>query len=357
MNPEPAPKASPTPLILNPRHLEILAACWEYRLLTARDFQHLLNVKSRSYVRRLLRELADKQYVFDVPLPHVRSGGTEKLYLLGRRGRRYLARAEGLPVAGYWLPGKSRQFSIGHLMHDLALARFLIALRVFCNTQQDIRLAEVRTQYEIAREPLLAEAAENSTAGETTSRVVPDAWVNVELLTHGTPHKSSPLLIEIDRGTTWRQVFSQRVAARLSYIRPNGLYRRIFATDSVRILYLTLAGSTRRDSLARWCQQTLVAEDREAWAGVFLFAEAPFETMYKEAHSLFSDAVWVIPGQHTPVRLFGEETNYAGTRSAAGTPHDGLPAGTGGLLAGCAGGSAHAPVGGVDESVACLRYS
>jgi Replication-relaxation len=356
MNPDPPPKASPKLLILKPRHREMLESCWQYRLLTARDFQHLLRLRSRSHVRRLLGELAEKQYVFDVPLPHVRSGGAEKLYLLGSRGRRYLARAEGLPVAGYWLPGKSRQFSYGHLMHDLALARFLIALRVFCNTQQDIRLAEVRTQYEIAREPLLAEAAENSTAGETTPRVVPDAWVNVELLNHGTPHKSSPLMIEIDRGTTWRQVFCQRVAARLSYIRPNGLYRRIFATDSVRILYLTLAGSARRDSLARWAREALVSEDREAWAGVFLFAEASFETMYEEAHSLFSDAAWYHPGQHTPVRLFGEETNHHGNREGATRP-DGLTAGTGGLLAGCAGGSAHGPLGGADESVACLRYS
>jgi hypothetical protein len=179
-------------MILGPRHLEMLLACWQYRLLTARDFQQLLRLRSRSYVRRLLGELVEKQYVFDVPLPHVRSGGTEKLYLLGSRGRRYLARAEGLPVAGYWLLGKSRQFSDGYLMHDLALARFLIALRVFCNTQQDIRLAEVRTQYEIAREPLLAEAAENSTAGETTPRVVPDAWVNVELLNLGADPLSDP---------------------------------------------------------------------------------------------------------------------------------------------------------------------
>jgi hypothetical protein len=298
-------------MIPGPRHVEMLEACWQYGLLTAGDFQRLLNLKSRSHVRTLLGELcrgerdAKRGYLFRVPLPHARLGGTEHVYFLSSRGKTYLAREEGLPVAGYWPRGKARQFSIGHLMHNLALARFLIALRTFCNSQQDIRLAEVRTQYELARDPLLAAKPSGSSQEDVPPRVVPDAWVNVELLTHGTPPKSSPLLVEIDRGTTWRQVFCQRVAARLSFIRPNGLYRRVFATDSVRILYLTTAGCTRRDSLARWCQQILVAEDREAWAAVFLFAAVPFATMYEEAHSLFSDAVWVIPGQHTPVCLFG----------------------------------------------------
>jgi hypothetical protein len=343
--------------------VELLLACWQYGLLTAGDFQHLLMLRSRSHVRTLLGELcrgerdAKRGYLFRVPLPHARPGGTEHVYFLGSRGRHYLAREEGLPVTGYWRPpGKAQQLTFGRLLHDLAVNRFLICLRSWCNSQQDIRLAEFRTQDEIAREPLLAEAANNSTAEEGPSRVVPDAWVNVQLLNPAPPHKSSPLLIEIDRGTTWRQVFSQRVAARLSYIRPNGLYRKIFATDRVRILYLT-TGCTRRDTLARWCQQTLADEDREDWARVFLFAEASFATMYETAHSLFSDAVWVIPGQHTPVRLFGEERNYAGTRAAAGTQHDGLTTGTGGLLAGCAGGSAHGPLGGADESMACLRYS
>jgi hypothetical protein len=340
-------------MIPGPRHVELLEACWQYGLLTAGDFQRLLNLKSRSYVRTLLGELcrgerdAKRGYLFRVPLPHARLGGTEHVYFLGSRGLSYLAREEGLPVTGYWKPGKARQLSYGHLLHDLTLARFLISLRVFCNSQQDIRLAELRTQYEL-RDPLLAEAANSSTAGETPPKVVPDAWVNVELLTHGTPPKFAPCLVEIDRGTTWRQVFCQRVAARLSFIRPNGLYRRIFATESVRILYLTTAGSARRDSLARWCQQTLVAEDREAWAEVFLFAAASFETMYEKAHSLFSDAVWYHPDQHTPVRLFGEETNHDGKRGA-GTEPDGLRARTGGAMAGCAGSGADGPLGGADE--------
>jgi hypothetical protein len=290
-------------MILGPRHRELLVACWQYGLFTAGDCQRLLNLRSASHVRKLLGDLcggerdAGRRYLFRVPLPHEHAGGTDHVYFLASRGRAYLAREEGLPVAGYWRPRKARQLSYGHLIHNLTLARFLIALRLFCNAQQDIRLAELRTQYEIASDPLLAE--------ETPPRVVPDAWVHVELLNPAPPHKSSPLMIEIDRGTTWRQVFGQRVAARLSFIRPQGLYRKIFATDSVRILYLTTAGSTRRDSLARWCQQTLADEDREAWASVFLFAEAPFETMYEEAHSLFTDAVWHRPGQHTALRLFG----------------------------------------------------
>jgi hypothetical protein len=297
-------------MILGPRHVEILLACRQYGLLTAPDFQHLLKLRSRSHVRTLLRELcagegdAERGYLFRVPLPHARPGGTEHVYFLARRARAYLARQEGLRVEWFWIPGKARQVSVGRLMHNLTLARFLIALRVFCDTRTDIRLAEVRTQYEIARDPLLAEAAKHSTAEETPPRVVPDAWVNVELWNYGPPPRVSPLLVEIDRGTEYSRAFQERLRARLAFIRPQGLYRRMFATDRVRILYLTTAGSTRVDCLARWTMETLTAEDREDWATVFLFAETSFETLYEKTHSLFSEAAWKQPGQLKAVRLF-----------------------------------------------------
>jgi hypothetical protein len=307
-------------MILSRRHVELLVVCSQYGVLTTGDFQQQLHIRSAGHMRKLLGELcggvdgAARGYLFRVPLPRSRPGGIEHVYFLASRGRSYLARAEGVPVAWYRPPGKARQISYGHLIHNLTVARFLISLQVFCNTntQHDLRLAEFRTQYEIARDPLLAETEKkaedakkdkNSTSQQTPQRVVPDAWVNVELLNSGSAPKSSPCLIEIDRGTTWKTVFCERIAARLSFTR--GLYRRMFATDSVRILFVTTAGSARRDNLAKWTYDTLVAEERENWSGVFLFAEVSFETMYAQAHELFSDAVWVIPGRPHAVRLFG----------------------------------------------------
>jgi hypothetical protein len=286
-------------MILGPRHLEMLLACWQYGLLTASDVQRLVKLRSASHVRKLLGELcggADevaRQYLFRVSLPHAHPGGTEKVYFLGSRGRAYLTRAEGLPVAGYWRPGKARQVSYGHLMHNLTVTRFLIALRAFCNTRQDIRLAEMRTQYELAH---------TIPAEEGTTKVVPDAWVNA-MVQNGLQQEFAPLLIEVDRGTQWQQAFKQRLCSRLSFIRPKGTYERIFGTKSVTIVYLTTAGE-RRDSLARWAAEVLAAEGREDWAELLLFGEATFQTMYEEAHRLFAEKSWYHPGSSAPVPLF-----------------------------------------------------
>jgi hypothetical protein len=284
-----------------PRHLELLEACWQYRLLTAGDFQRLLHVKSRSHVRKLLGDLcggegdAERGYLFRVPLPHARSGGTEQVYFLGSRGRSYLAREEGLPVAGYWRPGKARQFSYGHLIHDLTVNRFLIALRTWCNTQQDIHLAEVRTQYELAH---------TIPAQEGITKVVPDAWVNA-LVQNGAQQEFAPLLIEVDRGTQWQHAFKQRLRSRLSFIRPKGTYERIFGTTSVTIVYVTTAGGGRRDTMRHWAAEVFTKEQREEYAEVFLFGNVEFEKLYDHAPRLFTAPVWHRASGGAPVRLFG----------------------------------------------------
>jgi hypothetical protein len=291
-------------MILGPRHREMLLACWQYRLLTASDFQQLLNLKSRPHVRRLLGELcggadgADREYLFRVPLPQTRTGGTEKAYFLGSRGRDYLAREEGLPVVWYWRPGKARQhISYGHLIHDLTVNRFLISLHTWCNAQQHIRLAEIRTQYELAH---------TIPTQEGITKVVPDAWVNVELLrTNGAKPEYAPLLIEIDRGSQYSHAFKDRLLSRLAFIRSTGPYSTIFGTKLVTIVYLTTAGVMRRNTMARWGQEILAQEKRQDWAEVFLFGSVQFETFYEQAPRLFTEPVWRRPDGGAPVHLFG----------------------------------------------------
>jgi hypothetical protein len=278
----------------------MLLACRQYRYLSALDFLHLGGFKSLPHVRRLLRELcggadgAERPYLFRVPLPHARPGGTEKLYFLTSRARHYLAREEGLEVEWYWRYGRARQVSPGHLIHDLTANRFLIALRSWCNRQEDIHLAEIRTQDELARA---------IPTQEGTPKVVPDAWVNVEIVTNSSHPERVPLILEIDGGTQWQLAFKERLAARLAFIRSDGLYKQIFATEFVTIVYLTIAGARRADAMARWAREAVAAEQGEDWAEVLLFGHVEFEKLYEQANMLFSEPVWQRPDGGA-VRLF-----------------------------------------------------
>jgi hypothetical protein len=296
----------------------ILRAAWEYWYLTARDVQRLLDVKSLPHVRGVLRRLcggrdfAEGQYLLRCPIPQTRKGGIEKFYTLGIQGRDFVASEMGLPVEGYYQPAKTAQRSYGTLMHDLSLTRFLIALRTWCHRQEHLSLSEIRTQYELAHDPLLAEVSHTSPEKDPRPKVVPDAWVHIAMVTEGRPLKPWPLLIEIDRGTQYAKAFKERLLARLDFIRPNGLYSQMFATEFVTIVYLTTAGDVRRDTMCRWARQVLAAEQREDWAEVLLFGEVSFAEMYEQANRLFTEAVWRRPDGGAAVRLFGEPPDTGG---------------------------------------------
>jgi len=302
-------------LTLHQRHLDILLAVWRWKYLSIQELVRLLGMKSLPHMRQLVGELCGRQdycpreYLVRLPIPNTRIGGVEKAYHLGSRGREVLARELGVPVEGSSRPArpsKIAQVSTGHLLHDLAVNRFLVALLTWAKTRRDIRLSDeqIRTQYELAKEPLLAKASQMGAAGETSPRVVPDAWVNVEVVKEGAATESVPLWIEIDRGTTYAPALKARLRSRLNFIRPGGPYATLFGTDAVTIVYLTTAGERRRDSLACYAAEVLAAERREDWAELLLFGAASFEKMYEEAHALCTQHLWR-RADGGEVRLFG----------------------------------------------------
>jgi hypothetical protein len=241
-----------------------------------------------------------------VPLPQTHPGGTEHAYFLGSRGREFLARELGLRADWPRRAGTARHLSLGTLLHDLTLARFLIALLTTCDAQADLHLSDeqIRTQYELGTDLLSTQASPHRTVQEAPIKVVPDAWVNVEVVRDGT-RACMPLLIEIDRGTTYAPALRARLLSRLGYIRPGGPYANIFGTEAVTVVYVTTAGERRVSTLARVTAEVLDAEKREDWAECFLFGAASLGKMYEEAGRLFTENFWQRPYGNEPVRLFG----------------------------------------------------
>lgn len=132
--------------------------------------------------------------------------------------------------------------------------------------------------------------------------VIPDGWLLFERARGG-----FPVLLEIDRGTMYRERFKRHVRSRVAFVE-SGEYRRVFGTPAVVIAYATTgpAGEFhegRRNALRAWTMEALKDAGREDWAGCFRFSSLSFGDLYERP--LFDGRVWYRPDASEPVGLFG----------------------------------------------------
>ena len=260
--------------------------------------------KSPASVRAILAKLSGGQdyaegaLLYRFPVPSTAKGTKPRAYALGPKAGELKA------GEGYYRPSKARNLSYYQTSHNLSLSRFICSALLWEQTDPQVRLADIRMCYELARE-LRKVAAEN--AGQPAPvLVVPDAWVNVELLEAKTGvHKTYlPIWLEIDNSSMYRLRFQQHVEDRIEYIRSEK-YAHFFGDDAVRIAYATIASDERRHSrlsaMRRWTEEVLTELKLEKWATVFYFTTLVYEDIYGLKH--FSDPVWYSPGDPTPKRI------------------------------------------------------
>lgn len=269
--------------------------------MTALDVTYLLySPRTITTVRELLFDLcggADFQvnkYLYRFPLPQFSSGRTEKVYTLGSRGRHLLATEMGIPVDWYFKPQKVKHLSFGFVIHALTLTRFLVALNYFVRTHTNFKILKLITSYDFERKEL-----------KKSKSVIPDAWILVEEIRIGKSSKI-PILLEIDRGTEYKQQFKEHVKARLEFIR-SGAYASQFETEAVMVVYATTGQLpeyqlSRRIAMCKWTYELLQEMRMEEWASIFRFASINWKELY-QAH-LFDESVWFKPGAQTPLMLF-----------------------------------------------------
>jgi hypothetical protein len=302
--------SSSRPFLLKSRDEEILKAVHFYRYVTVADITRLFfSPSSRNYAGAILAQLSggkdytDRQYLYRFPLPHTTSGNTEKVYTLGAKGRDFLQSELGMEVDWYFRPSEVNTMSYQQCHHALTLTRFLIASVVFCRGRDDIRLAEVRTEYELRRLAPSVEIEEQKGQRKEKSRmrVVPDAWLDIELLKNGELDFRSPILLEIDRGTEYQQNFKRHVKARVAFIGENGGYRELFGTSLVTIAYLTTGSKERLNNMRQWTKDVLKETNRENYADLLRFCSLTMEEI--EPARLFNAPSWYELQVDTPLRL------------------------------------------------------
>lgn len=137
-------------------------------------------------------------------------------------------------------------------------------------------------------------------------RVIPDGWVLFEVREGGEWFTHS-VLLEIDRGTAYKNKFKGQIASRLEFIKEGGVYRRLFGREEVVIAYVTTGETesfrqSRRRAMCLWTREVLREKRRESWASVFRFCSVEPERIYEAG--LFEKALWYRPDEEKPVGLF-----------------------------------------------------
>lgn len=167
----------------------------------------------------------------------------------------------------------------------------------------EFRIPEMRISYDIASSP----GSVSLSVGDGKSEklpVIPDAWIVFERVRPG-GKIAFPVLLEIDRGTMYKQRFKRHVRSRIEFVRSGG-YSGMFGIKAVMIVYATTGErveykDSRRRALCEWTMEVL-GELKLPWAELFRFYGLSFR-VYESTP--FGKAVWFRPDQESPVDLFG----------------------------------------------------
>jgi len=204
------------------------------------------------------------------------------------RGRHLVARA-GIPVSASFRPGQSLTFS--HLLHELTAARAAVVAKL----TPGFGLTELRLAPSLARQPPTLTTTRNGKRRRIA--VTPDCFA---VLTRERDGQRFPTWIEIDRGSVPLGRIMEGLRMRLRLLADGG-YTAWSGFQAVRVLYLTTAGSARRESLCRVAQEVIASEKLPEFAEFFFFTQAQYERLYEPCPHcaslpLYTHARWYKPG-------------------------------------------------------------
>jgi len=142
------------------------------------------------------------------------------------------------------------------LIHSLSVTCMLVAATYWSRKQEEFTLINMKTNYQLANMP-----------GKEANTVIPDGWL---LFQHRSEKKGS-LLVEIDRGTEYRERFKQHISTRLVFIE-SGKYEEIFEEKAVQVVYIVVGEKryreTRKRTMIQWTQEVLQKMELENWGEI-----------------------------------------------------------------------------------------
>jgi hypothetical protein len=281
--------------MLTERDQEILKAVHFYRYMTMLDVTYCFySPSSVSHVREILSRLCgkkdeqDNQYLYRFGIPSNRTGNTERVYVLGARGRDFLTNNTHLSVNWYASPSRMANLNYNALLHSLSLTRVLVAAHYWSKQQDVYKVIGEKISYELANRP-----------GKNERDIIPDGW----LLLERQDKTRGSVLLEIDRGTEYQERFKQHIASRLEFVR-SGKCEEQFGVKHVTIAYVNVFGhGARRQNMLQWTRDVLQELGRENWGSIFKFTNVGLDEIYMA--NLFEKPVWYSPFNKDAGGLFG----------------------------------------------------
>src|ERR687895_2848080 len=233
-------RAHTNSLTLTEPQERILRAAHFYRFLVAQDICRLYwSLSSLTYVRDLLANLAKNKYLYRFQLPSVHCGGigAERIYTLGAAGRKFMEKS-GYKVDWVYKPHRIKLASYGAGLHNLLLSRTLIAASVWAKKQPNFKLVKTHICYQLAREAPSIQLT-NGKGEREMVKVIPDAYLLFQKLNNNKHERFYQVILEVDRGTEFKQRYIKAIRARLEFIKDSGAYSSLLGTapNNVIIAY------------------------------------------------------------------------------------------------------------------------
>ena len=268
---------------LSEREEAILQAVNTYRFLTTSQVCRLFfSENSYNYAGRLLKGLADTEYLVRFPLPSTERGNRELLYTLGRPGIKFL-KSIGCDMQ-MWSKNALLPPSYLHMQHSLAVNDFLIAGAVLVKQVPTISLRALHHEWLLKHNPLTV------SLGNAEVGIVPDGFLDFRLHIHGTTYQTG-VWVEVDRGTEDQGCIKQKVRA-LYTVLAREMYRDYLQTGSMVVAFATTAGAPRLKALRLWVEEELKALGATESNEFFFLAVLSPEP---DPQTLFLRPLWTMP--------------------------------------------------------------
>lgn len=287
---QPAPShqiTSYAPSVADEAVLRLLAT---YHYLTVQQIcRALYSPGSLTRVQMIVKRITQAGYAQRLFLPRrTQAGSAPSIYTLSRTGRLFLKRL-GVPVTVRVRPSEERSHSYLYLDHTLAVNDVLIAAAQLAKEESRVTLAAQRHERDLKHTPVVVRTATGERLG-----VIPDAWLDLRV-----GGEQYCVVLELDRGTEEKKVWKRKVRGLAAYA--CGPYQAAFATDSITIAVLTVAGHERLHNLVRWTEEELTATNNQDLGVGFLFAALVPAVV--PPRRLFLDGVWQMPYTTLPHAL------------------------------------------------------
>ena len=284
---EAAAKPKKTRIPDGPTHVDetIIRTIYRYYYISVVQVVKALGYSKNSLptVRTRLAHLETLGYLSSICLPTVRKGNFPKIFYLASPGLDYLSEL-GFDVPKRYHATEQKEKQYLFLKHTLAVNDVLIAAKLVEKQFPQVSLFEFRHERELKRDPekftitLYHETESDTEEAKVWKQeefyFVPDAFLDFHMEQENKTLRAA-ILLELDRDTTERRRFQEKIRGILTYIKAERFVRR-YKARKITVAFVTTGTQKRVEKMREWTRNEL-AKTHDTWdyGKTFVFTALP----------------------------------------------------------------------------------